>query len=87
MTGELVELAPVKAAQAELDRKLEAIAEQFPSVCFPEDEQELEAIMVPAMRSEEYDDRIMRWTEVPRLVVSGVCLGVVLAFGVHYLIR
>src|SRR4051794_40686708 len=33
-------------------------------------EEELEAIMVPAMRAQEYDDRIVRWTAIPRFFVS-----------------
>ena len=50
-------------------------------------EEELEAIMVPAMRAQQYDDRIVKWTEIPRFVISALCLGVLLAFGLHFLVR
>lgn len=50
-------------------------------------EEELEEIMVPAMRAQEYDDRIMKWTQVPRFVISALCLGVALAFCLHFLVR
>jgi len=49
-------------------------------------EDELEAIMAPAMRAEKYDDRIMKWTEIPRFIVSAMCLGALCAFGLHFFI-
>ena len=47
-------------------------------------EDQLEAIVVPAMQAREYDDRILKWTEVPRAIVFGAFLGALCAAGIHH---
>ena len=50
-------------------------------------EEELEAIVVPAMEARECDDRILKWTEIPRAIVSGACLGALCAAGIHHFVK
>ncbi len=50
-------------------------------------EQDLEAIVAPALETREYDDRIVKWTEVPRAIVCGVCLGALCAVGIHHFLK
>ena len=50
-------------------------------------EEELESIVVPALQGRECDERIMKWTEIPRAIICGVCLGAVCAAGIHHFIK
>jgi ABC-type dipeptide/oligopeptide/nickel transport system permease component len=50
-------------------------------------EEELETIVVPAMRGRECDDRILKWTMIPRAVVFGVSLGALCAAGIHHFVK
>ena len=50
-------------------------------------EEELESIVVPAMQAQEYDDRILKWTEIPRAIVFGAFLGALCAAGIHHLLK
>ena len=50
-------------------------------------EEELETIVAPALQGWEYDERILRWTVIPRALVSGVALGALSAVIIHYLMR
>jgi len=50
-------------------------------------DEELEAIVAPALDGREYDERILRWTVIPRALVSGVALGALCAAVIHYLMR
>jgi hypothetical protein len=46
-------------------------------------EEELEAIVAPAMEGRECDERILKWTLIPRAIVSGASLGALSAAGIH----
>ncbi len=50
-------------------------------------EEELESIVVPALEGRECDDRILKWTEIPRAIVCGICLGALIAVGIHHFIK
>jgi apolipoprotein N-acyltransferase len=50
-------------------------------------EEELEAIVVPAMQARECDDRILKWTVIPRAIVSGASLGALCAAGIHHFVK
>jgi hypothetical protein len=50
-------------------------------------EEELEAIVAPAMKGRECDPRILKWTEFPRAIVCGAVLGTLLAAGIHYFVK
>jgi hypothetical protein len=47
-------------------------------------EDELEAIVAPALQSREYDERIMKWTVFPRAIVSGLAIGALCAVVIHH---
>src|SRR5688572_21249941 len=38
-------------------------------------EEEWETFVAPALEGREYDERILRWTVIPRALVSGIALG------------
>ena len=50
-------------------------------------EEELEAIVVPAMQARGCDERIMRWTEIPRAIIFGAFLGALCAAGIHHFVK
>lgn len=50
-------------------------------------EEELEAIVAPALQGREYDDRILKWTEIPRAIVSGMSLGALCAVAIHHFLK
>ena len=50
-------------------------------------EEELEAIVVPALQARECDERIMKWTEIPRAILCGACLGALCAVGIHHFLK
>jgi len=50
-------------------------------------EEELESIVAPAMQAQEYDNQILKWTEIPRLIALGIFVGALGAAGVHQLIK
>src|SRR6187401_2075004 len=50
-------------------------------------EEELESILVPALEGRECDDRILKWTEIPRAIACGMCLGAICASGIHHFTR
>ena len=51
------------------------------------DEEELEAMVAPALQGRQYDERIMRHTEIPRAIICGACLGALCAVTVHHFIK
>jgi heme/copper-type cytochrome/quinol oxidase subunit 2 len=50
-------------------------------------EEDLESIVAPAMQAQEYDNRIITWTEIPRLIALGIFVGALGAAGLHQLIK
>jgi hypothetical protein len=50
-------------------------------------EEELEAMIAPALRGQEYDEQILRWTVYPRAIVSGLSLGAVCAVAIHHFLN
>ena len=50
-------------------------------------EEELEAIVAPALQGRQYDERIMKYTEIPRAVICGLCVGALCAVGIHHLMK
>lgn len=50
-------------------------------------EEELETIVAPALQGQEYDDRILKWTVIPRAIISGVSLGALCAVAIHPFVK
>jgi hypothetical protein len=50
-------------------------------------EEELEAIVAPALQGREYDERVLKWTVFPRAIVSGLSLGALCAVVVHHFVK
>jgi len=50
-------------------------------------QEELEALVVPAMEARECDDRILKWTAIPSAIACGTCLGAVFAVGIHHFVK
>ena len=50
-------------------------------------EEELEAIVTPALQGRELDEQILKWTTYPRAIVCGLSLGAICAVVIHHFIE
>jgi hypothetical protein len=50
-------------------------------------EEELEAMVSPALEGRKYDEQIMKWTLYPRAIVSGLSLGALCAVAIYHFIK
>ncbi len=50
-------------------------------------EEELEAMVTPALQRGELDAQMLKWTVYPRAIVSGLSLGALCAGGIHHFVK
>jgi len=50
-------------------------------------EEELEAMVAPALQGRECDEQILKWTVYPRAIVSGLSLGALCAVVIHHFVQ
>ncbi len=50
-------------------------------------EEELEAMVTPALQRGELDAQMLRWTVYPRAIVSGLSLGAICAGVIHHFVK
>src|SRR5258708_39285160 len=50
-------------------------------------EEELEAMVAPALQGRECDEQILKWTVYPRAMVCGFSLGALCAVAIHHFVN